>query len=186
MTLDDTLVPMPHLNEEQIEKIKSFKIPVDSAFPMTYWIASIEYESVMPTDAELRMIQSFIEFDVRRTYNETYQAKILAKPFPAEGGHVNKIFRKGAKWLKQAPLYEKGGEITSENSEGARLINGGDPCEGWRYRRGTWEDGYWPQWTNPRFTLIALMDRITGDGQIWKPWTLWKLEHPDIFGAVDG
>jgi hypothetical protein len=184
---EDVLEPMPTLNEDQVTKIKGLKIPVDSSHPGTYWIASIQYGSAMPTDNELRMIQSLIEFEILSRYNKTYQEKILAKPLPAEGGHVTKIFRKGSMWIKQSPLYEKNGEVTREPSEGARLINGGDPHEGWTYRRSTWDSGHWPQWPAPRRSLIEVMDHIYDlGGQVWSAWTQWKADRPDIFGVTNG
>lgn len=178
---------MPPLTDEQVAKIRSLKIPVDSFYPSTYWIASIDYDSVMPTDDELRMIWSFIEYQVKRIYNLTYQERIFAKPFPADGGHNTHIFRKGSRWLKQAPLYEKDGDVTREFSEGARLVNGGDPCEGWVYRQITWEQNHAPLWPKPRLGLVQLLDRINTLGEDKEPfadWVKWKAEHPDIFPAV--
>jgi len=172
---------MPHLTDEERAAIEAFKIPVDSFNPGTYWIASIDSESVMPSEAELRMIRSYIDYAIRATYNETYQARILAKPFPAEGGHVTKIFRKGSKWLEQEPLYERNGEVTNVFHGDARLVNGGDPREGWVYRRITWDGGlYWPQWPKPRQTLIEVLDHINGP-EPFEPWERWKREHPEVF-----
>lgn len=180
-----TLVAMPPLTEEQTRIIEALKIPVDSFNPGTYWISSIDRESVMPTAKELWMIQSYTEYVVRRVYNQTYQDRILSKPFPAEGGHNTVIFRKGSKWLEQDPIYEKDGELVPAAREGARLVNGGDPREGWVYRRLTWTGGtYAPQWPKPRLSLIEVLDGLNshGDrGALDETWVAWKKAHQDIF-----
>lgn len=155
-----------YLTEQQTAYVRSLGIPVDSSHPGTYWIASLCYESVMPTEAELRMIRSYIEYAVKSHYNETYQEKIFAKPLPAEGGHVTKIFRKGARWMHQE-----------------------DPLGGWVYRRMTWEDGFWPQWPAPRVSLIDLLDHMHAMTwnevpELYPKWVKWKAEHPDIFPPV--
>jgi len=154
---------MPDLTDEQRAVIESYKIPVDSFNPGTYWIASLCYESSMPTEAELRMIQSYIEYAIKHTYNEHYQELIQAKPFPACGGHVTKIFRKGAMWSNQA-----------------------NPTEGWVFRKNTWEGGFWPEWPKPRLSLIEILDHLhCYDWEPEKPlnpsWIKWKLEHPEAF-----
>jgi hypothetical protein len=155
-----------YLTEEQREYIQGLGIPVDSDHPGTYWIACVSYESVMPTEAELRMIRSYIEYAVKSCYNQTYQDKIFAKSLPAEGGHTTKIFRKGARWQHQP-----------------------DPLEGWVYRRLNWEGGHWPQWPAPRVSLLEILDHMHTSTWNEKPelfpqWVKWKAEHPDIFPPV--
>jgi hypothetical protein len=151
------------LTDQQVEHVKSFRIPVDSSHPMTYWIASLYRHSAMPTDEELRMIWSFIEFEVKRRYNLTYQEKIFAKPFPAEGGHVTKVFRKGSMWTNQP-----------------------NATEGWVYRRSTWEGGWHPQWPAPRLSLVKVLDDVWDVGSPESPrplaeWVEWKAARPEIF-----
>lgn len=162
MTEPERYVEMPWLTDEEKARIQQeFKIPVDSFCPAMYWIASIDYTSCMPTDHELRMIRSYIEYSIRHTYNETYQEKILAKPLPAEGGHRTKIFRKGARWQHQ------------EN-----------PTEGWCFMRHG-NECYWPVWPAPRRSLTEILDYINDlGGELYKPWVEWKTRHPDVFGTV--
>jgi hypothetical protein len=168
----DRYVRPDFLTEEQQAYIRSLKIPVDSDYPGTYWIASLSYESVMPTEVELKMIQSYIEYAIKSHYNQTYQDGIFAKVLPAAGGHVTKIFRKGARWAHQP-----------------------DPLEGWVYRLTTWERGHWPQWPEPRVSLIQVLDHIhqyvpypdprMGEEEHLSPaWVKWKAQHPDIFSLV--
>lgn len=153
----------PSLTDEQQAIVNAAGIPVDSAYPSTYWIGSLNYETVMPTAAELRMIRSYIEYTVRRRYSEHYQELIFAKPFPALGGHVTKVFRKGALWLSQP-----------------------DPEEGWCYRHGNWENhGTWPDGLL-RFSLEAVLNRLNStvwdaNPRVFPEWTTWKAEHPDAF-----
>lgn len=153
----------PSLTVEQKAVILAHKIPVDSAYPGTCWIACVQYDSVMPTEAELRMIASYIEYKVRNQYNETYQEKIFAKPLPACGGHVTKVFRKGARWRHHP-----------------------DPDEGWTYRHSTWENsGTWPDGRS-RVSLMAVLDRLNSAHWNEKPyqfpeWVKWKADRPDIF-----
>ncbi len=152
------------LTDEQVRHIQSFGIPVDSSHPSTYWIGSIDRESAMPTDIELRMIRSYIEYEVRHIYTQTYQEKIFAKPFPAEGLHVTKVFRKGAKWLHQ------------EN-----------PFEGWCYRRGPSDGHYWPNWPAPRMKLIEVLDYLqtlkpypdpsSEEPYLIRTWVKWKADR---------
>ncbi len=155
-----------YLTEGQRAYVQSLGIPVDSDYPGTYWIANLSSASVMPTEPELRMIKSYIEYAVKSYYNYTYQDLIFAKPLPAEASHVTKIFRKGARWTHQS-----------------------DPLEGWVYRRMTWEDGFWPQWPAPRVSLIEVLDHIhtatwTEKPEIYPEWAKWKVEHPDVFPSV--
>lgn len=157
---EEPLVRMPELTDEQRDVVKSHGIPVDSFNPGTYWIASVDYSSVPPSDPELKAIRSYIEFTVKRIYNLTYQEKIFAKPFPAEGGHNTVIFRKGAMWLHQE-----------------------DPLNGWRYRRITWDQNWSPEWPAPRLSLMEILDNIheVVEGEISADWIKWKAEHPEVF-----
>jgi hypothetical protein len=151
------------LSAEQVLVIDSHRIPVDSSYPSTYWIACLNHHSALPTEAELRMIWSYIEYAVMSRYNETYQEKILAKRLPCEGGHVTKVFRKGGDWQHQS-------------------------AEGWHYRHSLWENSdYWPSRHTSGKTLLECLDRISqwGDqpGNVNPAWQKWKDERPDIFPA---
>jgi hypothetical protein len=151
---------MPFLSEEQREHINTFRIPVDSNYPLPYWIASLSGESAMPTDAELRMIWSYIEYAVKRTYGEDWQAKTMARYLPLCSGHVTKVLRKGARWTHWP-----------------------DPSEGWAYRKN--DSRYMPG-LKERLPLVEVLDLInTYSWDEAKPlapdWVKWKAEHPDVF-----
>ena len=84
------------LTSKQRKEIQErFKIPVDAYCPGTYWIASLDGESLMPTNEELAQIRSYIEFSIRRTYREYWIDAILSKPLPACEGHNTLILRRG-------------------------------------------------------------------------------------------
>lgn len=151
---------MPFLSDEQRQHIDSFRIPVDSNNPMTYWIASISGESAMPTDDELRMIWSYIEYAVKTTYREEWQEKTMTRRLPLCSGHVTKVLRKGARWT--------------------HLPN---PSEGWAYCRN---GGRYLPGLKERLPLVEVLDLI--NCYVWdeaKPlaptWVKWKAEHPNIF-----
>lgn len=143
------------LLEEQVRYIQeTFKIPVDKTYPGYWWIISLDRESLMPTDGELRQLQSYCEFIVRSWYNEHYQEKILNQmPLPADNGHHTTIFRKGSPW----------------NHED----------RGWRFRRSMWQNtGYWPYQSRP-FFLIEVLDH--NQKLLPEKWERWKMEHSEIF-----
>ncbi|MBI3075023.1 MAG: hypothetical protein HYY92_02310 [Parcubacteria group bacterium] len=81
------------LTHEQREHVQQFGVPVDSLAPATYWIVSLDAESEMPTDHELRQIRSFCEFKVRRMYLERAAERILTtNALPREPGHNTVIW----------------------------------------------------------------------------------------------
>lgn len=145
------------LNAEQRTRIQEeFRIPVDSFHPRTYWIVSLDYESEMPTDQELRQLRSFCEFLVRKYYTEGYHRRLLeAMPFAACAGHNTTIFRKGSD-------------------------------DGWGYRRYTWQVGppYVPNRMTRDYTpssLVAVLERC--ESLLPEEWQRWMREHPDMFPA---
>ena len=93
---------------EQKEYIeKSFKIPIDTDCPGTYWIVSLARESTMPSDEELKQMRSHQEFSVRRTYAESYQEVVLKRKLPYDPGHNTVIFKKSERgWLFRRLTWE--------------------------------------------------------------------------------
>jgi len=152
------------LSKEEIERIQEvFRIPVESAWPGTYWIVSLDWDSTMPTDEELGMIASYCAFSVQNLYKRHYAEEIMAQDFPKEAGYNTVIFRKGS--------YKEGTE------------------KHWFYRRTLWEESstYWPDPRGKNYKgllLIAIMDHI--QSLIQKPWIDWKDGRPMIFGAQAG
>jgi hypothetical protein len=147
------------LTQEQIKHIQDdFNTPVDSCYPGTYWIISLDKESRMPTDDELRQLQSYREYMVRRIYNETYTRTILAQKLPKCPGHNTTIFRKGS-W--RTPEWH------------------------WFYRKKTWQHGptFAPDIMIRRYkglTLVELLDQRIHTIYA-EEWAQWKKEHGSVF-----
>ena len=157
---------LPHLTEEQRQHVHSFGVPTDCFNPAKYYLICVDYESsVLPTDQELRMLKSFMEFKIRAWYNERWAEKLLAKEFPADAGVNTLIFRKGGVWDTNKAPYE-----------------------GWGYRRMTWTQG--PMYVPDRLaddyeppSLITVLERCLDlkHTSFGEKWTEWKSEHPDTF-----
>ena len=157
------------LNAEEREHIQEqFRIAVDSSHPAYYWIASLDAQSLMPTEPELEQLQSFIEYKIRSWYNPTYQAKLMSMPVAKDAGHNTIIFRKGSG--DAGSLYDD---------------------DGWAFRRMTWREGpmYVPARTlaeqYEKMSLVSVMDyceRYTKEEPHPK-WEAWKQDHAELFGA---
>jgi hypothetical protein len=157
------------LSETERSRIQEqFRIPVDSSHPATYWLASLDAQSLMPTEQELEQLQGFIEYKIRSWYNPTYQAKLLGMPLAKDSGHNTIIFRKG--------------------SAGAGSLHDDD---GWAFRRMTWSEGpmyvpaRYPAESYEKMSLVQVMDyceRHTPEEPNEK-WEAWKQDHAELFGA---
>lgn len=160
--MDKNTAETQGITPEQKDHIqKKFGIPVDSFNPGTYWIVSLDVESVMPTDEELKQIASFREYIVKKVYNQWFTEKLLSMPLPADGGHNTTIF------CKRTP-----GEANELS---------------WFYRKMTWQYGplYAPDTSEKNyrpFSLVEVMDRYeTFLSQVSEDWIAWKKNHRDIF-----
>lgn len=137
------------LTKEQVQHIESFKVPVSQGrglgicpFATMMFerpLVSIDVESVMPTDDETRLVRTYIEFGVRRYFNETWVNKILSAKLPVVEGHNTLVLLKG-------PAWRPNGE------------------SGWAYRRITWEVGpsFMPFDDGP-WSLLQALDREETD-----------------------
>ncbi len=128
-----------------------FRIPVDSFNPGTFWIVSLNRESRSPTVRELQLIASYCEYLVRRVYNETYVQRILAKPFPAMGGHNTTIFKKQGPnaWVYRQMMWD-----------GPFFEPHATPL--------------------PLAALLERIETNNGK-TVWPPWNEWKAAHPALF-----
>jgi len=148
------------LTDVEVSRIKEkFKIPVDSFNPGTYWITSLDRESFLPTDGELRQLRSYCEFEVRSYFNERYVNRILEADLPRDNGHNTTIFRKGS--AKDGTEHD------------------------WFYRKMTWRMSgslYFPSPMDKdylRFTLPEMMDKI--QSLFPDRWAEWKEKYRDVF-----
>lgn len=152
------------LTDAEVLSIQNeFRIPVDSLCPGTYWIVSLDRESLMPTDAELRQIVSYREFVVQGLYGDgAYGQRILAKPLPKEAGHNTTIFCKG---YSMRPLTETH----------------------WFWRRTTWRNAiYAPSIIVANYRGLTLIEAMDAErGTIFpERWAHWKSVNPAVFAAV--
>ncbi len=160
----------PDLTPEQRAHIATFGVPVDSFNPGTYWIACFDEVSHMPTDAEIRVLRSYIEYVLTHQYTAEHRDTVLVRPgLPRSSGHNTHIFRKGIRWDKALHFNE-----------------------GWAYRRASWRQGpqYVPERSEPNWRPLSLVEAIdrmhTYDGKLggqgvrWE-WTKWKVEHASVF-----
>ncbi len=130
------------ITQEQQEHIeKSFRIPVDTSHPGTYWIISLARESIMPSDEELKQMRSHQEFSVRRTYAESYQEVVLKRKLPYDNGHNTVIFKKSERgWLFRRSSWESPFFVPSptENERPLTLVEAIDRDENY--------DRKWDEW----------------------------------------
>lgn len=149
---------MNWLNDQERENIQKFKIPVDSFKPITNWIVSLDGESMLPTDEELKQIRSYCEYKIKTVYNESYATRLLNEDLPKESGHNTTIFRKGFRF-------------------GCIHI-------GWFYRRRSWNryPTYVPDLSAKNYKMLSLVGVMNrAEDIIPKKWEDWKRDHNDIF-----
>ena len=148
------------LSDEERAHVQGFGIPVDSEHPGPWWIVNLASEGEMPSDVELEMIRSFIEYKVRHFFNPGYAEKLLAMPLARDPGYNTISLRKGR-------------------------LNDSEP-ESWFWRRSTWEHGMVPFVHREEYkgrSLVEVMDDIETGVEVYESWTHWKIEHPGLFGA---
>ncbi|MGY0062801.1 hypothetical protein ACWY4P_40750 [Streptomyces sp. LZ34] len=115
-----------------------------------------------PTDAEARMIASFIEEYLQYFFRESYQRKLAQRPLDVDGGCNTTVF------IKYGP-----------DDWGYRRCS-------WTYGP-TFAPG--PPGSLSRdavgaMTLEQVMDRThTVVGEPMQHWQDWKAQHPDVFGG---
>lgn len=152
---------------DQHDPLTALRIPVTSAYPQWRYTATFDRESESrPTEAEARMLASFIEEYREYWFNERYKARLSERPFDTDA--VTRIFHKwsegdwsyrivtwecGPFWMP-IPPRQRGGEYDKTNGLGP-------------------------------LTLEQVMDRIhtISDGPT-KRWVDWKAAHPEVFGAA--
>ncbi|OGZ11651.1 MAG: hypothetical protein A3D67_00460 [Candidatus Lloydbacteria bacterium RIFCSPHIGHO2_02_FULL_51_22] len=150
------------LSDRNTKRIQSkFKIPVDSFNPGTHWIVSLDRESHLPTDLELRQIRSYGEFVTKTTYLHEMAERILALPLPKAGEHHTVIFRKGH---GSAPGTE----------------------EHWFRRKAMWRNPrYIPNPVLPQYRGLSLVHVMDAEETLFpEKWALWKRKYPKLFPAT--
>lgn len=145
-----------------------FRIPVDSEYPGTMWIACLASDSEVPSDPELAVLRSYIEYAVGLVYNERWCRILLGDPAVPDDYDRNQHLARCAGHNTVAFVKRDGA---------------------WFYRRSTWGHGPWPFRYADGYepmTLVALLDHICGYGDQPSPkWEAWKAERVDVFAALE-
>lgn len=63
-----------------------------AAIDMAHPILGLAVESALPSNDDLRALQSYQEFSIRKWYNQTWQEKLLAMPYPSDEGANTLLF----------------------------------------------------------------------------------------------
>lgn len=163
-----------HLAAEKSEwarRVESeFRVPVSgSLWPSIYWLACVVEvgdlgSTAEPSDDELRVVASYIDYKLTTFYRESYAAAVRALPLPLVPGHNTVV-------LVKHP------DVPPE----------GTHWRGWGYRRDTWRTGSWPHSYTHRpgaptdpLSLLEILDHVEGGGWRSTPneaWESWKTER---------
>lgn len=148
---------------DENDPLTALRIPVTSDYPDFHYTACFDRESRQrPTDAEARMIASFIEEYQSRWFGDgAWRQEQLAKPFDMDCPTTT-VFHKWAAddWSYRNRMWQAGPHWSPA---GPRLRN--------------------TQYDTSRLkgplSLLELMDAIAR-GTVWDRW---KADHPDVFPA---
>lgn len=152
------------------DPLTKLRIPVTSEYPRFTYTACFDRESeARPTDAEARMIASFIEEYQSYFFGESaWRKKQQAKAFDMDC-YTTTIFHKwgDGDWSFRVSTWRYGPAWVP-------VFPG--------HRGGPYDYEPFP---GPK-TLLEVMDRAhaNGPGDVPKRWLEWKSAHPDVFPAV--
>lgn len=128
------------------------------------------YNGQNPTEAEGKMIASFIDEYITHWYTPGWQHKLRTeRPFPIDGGVNTVTFLKygDGDWAYCRPTWEHG-PVPVYPAVRAEIAKRGE------------HTGIW----TATMSLTALMDHIhTTFGAVSTRWVQWKAAHPDVFPA---
>lgn len=135
--------------EDRARRVGDYRWPIVSS-PYTRWfyvtalVVNTDDEAlrqtVMPTDVELAVVDSFHREYIERWYNTGWLNRMRAEHmFDVDGG---------------------------ANSRYLLKVGDGE----WKYRLRTWEHGPVPFYNQPPTDLLALLDRIHHDSRRWSDW----------------
>jgi hypothetical protein len=152
---------MQSLSAEQRTYIQDhFRVPVLSHRRGPDWIACLTADSNLPTDLELSLLRSLVEYEIS-LFPLASQAALLALPLAHDLGRTGMLFRKGDGW---------------------------DPVSaGWHFSRVSWSGAFIPTHAPRPFSLIEVIDF---EESLWNlqrapspEWQAWTASHPDLFSA---
>ncbi|MGP4085467.1 hypothetical protein [Streptomyces sp. KR55] len=150
------------------DPLAKLRIPVTGVHPRWRYIACFDRESeAWPTDAEAKMLASFIREYIEHWFNERYQQHLAERPLDVDGGCNTVIFHKWADddWSYRLNSWEYGPFWVPV----APRLRGGQH----NYKRLA------------KHSLVEVMDRkhTIGDESLPR-WLKWKAAHPDVFPAA--
>lgn len=155
----ENLTDWPY-DADRDDPLTALRIPVTSAWPGWAYIVSFDGareigSPARPTDAEAAMLVSFLEHYIDYWYNESFKAKLKARPFDIDGGANGVTFHK----------Y-------------------GDNDWAYRRRSWSMGPTFVPSWDRKEpLTLEQVMDRAhTFVDEVSPRWLEWKAAHPEVFG----
>lgn len=139
------------MSDADIARCASVGVPVNGVYGDYYWLASVDANSLPPTDAELAIIRSYIEFTATKGYNAGAAKRLLDMPLAHLAGHNGLELRKDAdSWRYQRPTWTTA-RFPHYSGPGAVVL--------------------YPY-------LADLLDKI--EDLLPEKWQTWKAEHPDI------
>lgn len=161
--MNDQTTDWPY-DADRDHPLAALRIPVTSSHPDYWYLIAFDRESTaQPTDAEAKMLASYLDF-VREWFNESWKKRMLAKPLDTDPGQNTVIFHKWA-----------------------------DGDWGYRRATHVYGPLFWPGYPGGDrrlgpYSLPALLDHLQqyGDDEPRPAWVKWKAEHADVFPAADG
>lgn len=150
------------------DPLAAMRVAVTSSHPRWHYLVAFDRKSeARPTEAEARMLVSYLEDYKSYWYNDSFKATLLERPLDVDGGANGVVFHKWAEddWGYRRQSFERGWLFTVVPP----------------WARDEHRDG----WGGP-LSLARLMDRIHQHGfdQPNARWEAWKAEHPDVFPPV--
>lgn len=152
------------------DPLTELRIAVTTSHPGWAYLVGFDAASEeRPTDAEARMLQSYLAEYIDHWYNGGFKSKLAGRALDVDGGANGVVFHK---W--------------------------GDNDWGYRRRSWTMGPLFWPgpSWYRDRYSLQvpasglslqALMDHIhdrpSAPGEVSPRWAEWKAAHLEVFGA---
>lgn len=152
MSKTTTGVEWPY-DAPQDDPLTALRIPVTNAYPGWRYLVALDGEGERPNEAEVAALVSYIDYQRRHWFNETYQRKLMERPFDIDGGHNTTVFHKyGADdWGYRNCSWEMGPR-------------------------------FWPAYNRTeKLTLIQVIDHKHTYGEsLYHHWADWKAEHPEV------
>jgi len=151
------------------DPLTGLRIAVSGAYPRWCYLVAFDVESPeRPTDAEARMLQSYLHYYIDHWYNDSYKAKLARRALDVDGGANGVTFHKYGTddWGYRRRTWDRGPTFFPV----------------WPAYRERFPDE--PYSTAGPLALPALMDHIhTIVDHVFGPWSEWKAAHPEVFGA---